>query len=240
MNYRKCVAYRKEWVNERTARRRVEWVTVMIKRYFEKTHWNRVRFSDEVLFEWDLQDKLFVIRQFDERYCQDCIPHADEFDAKDVKRHHCRTTVNHDFKSDIYFFNVSNNVSEKMSQRVYINQILKLIMKSWSNHDFVLEEDNDSDHDSSKSNIVRTWKKTHNLKSYFNCDSSSNLSSVENCWVVSKQHVRKFLHWDDATIKNLIVKKWTHFSQSFINEKMIEMPHRLKTIIDEDDQIIDY
>jgi hypothetical protein len=207
----------------------------MLERYSDKTNWNRVRFSDEVHFEWDSQDKLFIICRSDERYCQDCIQHADESDAKDVKRHNCWTAVNHEFKSDIHFYHVSNNFNEKMSQRVYNDQILRLILKSWLNYDCVLEEDDDSDHDSSKSNIVRIWKETHHLKSYFNCASSSNLSFIENCWIVSKQHLRKFSHWDDVTIKDLIVKKWSHLSQSFIDEKMTQMLDRLKAVIDEDD-----
>jgi hypothetical protein len=129
MKYHKCVVCRKKWVSEKTARRRVEWVTVMLKRYSDKTNWNRVRFSDKVHFEWDSQDKLFIIRRSDERYCQDCIQHADESNAKDVKRHHCWATVSHDFKLDIHFYHVSSNFNEKISQRVYNDQILKLIVK---------------------------------------------------------------------------------------------------------------
>lgn len=73
MNYHKCVACRKEWVNEKTARRRVEWATVMLQKYPHKSDWYRVRFSDEVHFGWGPQGKLFIIRQSGERYCQQCI-----------------------------------------------------------------------------------------------------------------------------------------------------------------------
>jgi hypothetical protein len=83
----------------------------------------------------------------------------------------------------------------------------------------VLEEDGDSGHGPGKSNIVRTWKETHHLESYFNCASSPDLSPIENCWAVPKQHLRKFPHWDDATTKDLIVKGWSHLSQSFIDER---------------------
>jgi transposase len=38
MDYHKCVVCRKGWVNEKTARRRVEWATVMLERYPEKTN----------------------------------------------------------------------------------------------------------------------------------------------------------------------------------------------------------
>ena len=63
MDYHKCVACRKGWVNEKTARRRFDWAKVMLKRYPEKSDWHNVRFSDEVHFGWGPQGKLSIIRQ---------------------------------------------------------------------------------------------------------------------------------------------------------------------------------
>jgi hypothetical protein len=217
----KCVACKKKWVNSKTARRRLEWASVMLKRYLDKLNWLRVRFSDEMHFEWDSQEKIYFLRQSDERYCHDCVQHAAELDAKDVKRHHCWVAINHDFKSDIDLYNVSSNANEKMSQRVYIDQILESIIRSWFDrgHDFVLKEDDYSDHESSKLNIVRTWKETHHFESYFNCAFSSDLLSIENCWVVSKQHLRQFSHWNDVTTKDLIVEEWDHLSHHLLMKK---------------------
>jgi hypothetical protein len=55
-----------------------------------------------------------------------------------------------------------------MTQRVYIDQILEPIVKPWLERgdDFVLEEDNDSGHGPDRSNPVKEWKATNNLKSY--------------------------------------------------------------------------
>jgi hypothetical protein len=117
-----------------------------------------------------------------ERYCQDCIQEAAQPDAKDVKRHHCWAAMGYDFKSDIRYYNVPGNANGKMSQRVYIDQILEPVIKPWldQEHDFVLEEDGDSGHGPGKSNIVRAWKEKHNLKHYFNCAASPDLSPIEN------------------------------------------------------------
>jgi hypothetical protein len=89
INYRKCVICRKKWVNDKTVRRRFDWVIFMLNKYSEKLHWRHIQFNDEMHFDWDSQKKLFIIRQFDERYCQDCIQKTVQSDAKDVKRHHC-------------------------------------------------------------------------------------------------------------------------------------------------------
>jgi hypothetical protein len=150
--------------------------------------------------------------------------------------------MSYDFKSDIRYYNVSGNVNKKISQRVYIDHILKSVIKSWldQEHDFVLEEDDDSDHDSNKSNIVRVWKEKYNLKHYFNFVASSDLSSIKNCWTISKQHLCKFPHWDDVSIKDLIDEKWERVSQGFINEKVDEMSDKLRAMIADNVQMTSY
>ena len=129
MEFHKCIACKKGWVNEKTRKRLVEWASVMLAKYPEPENWNRIRFSDEVHFGWGPQDKLNIIRKPGQRYCQDCIQESDEPDEKDKKRHHCWAAAGHNFKSDIYFYNVAGNTNGKMSQRVYIDSILEPIVK---------------------------------------------------------------------------------------------------------------
>ena len=62
MDYRKCVACKKGWVNEKTARDRKAWAEVMKGRYPRPEDWYRVRFSDEVHFGYGPQAKLRIIR----------------------------------------------------------------------------------------------------------------------------------------------------------------------------------
>ena len=58
----------------------------------------------------------------------------------------------HDFKSDIIFYEVLGNSNGMMSLQVYIDQILEPVMKPWllEKQDFVLEEDGDSGHGKAK------------------------------------------------------------------------------------------
>ena len=142
MDYHKCIACKKGWVNASTTKRRVEWVTVMKERYFEKKDLYIVRFSDEVHFAYDLQDKIHIIRKSGQRYCQNCIQYTDEARPKDQKRVHGWAAANHDFKSDMHLYDVPGNTNEKMSQNVYLESILKPIVKSWLNRgdNFCLEK----------------------------------------------------------------------------------------------------
>ena len=129
-----------------------------------------------------------------------------------------------------------------MSQKAYIKQILDPVVLPWlqSVQKFVLEEDGDSGHGPGKSKIVQTWKETNNLNHYFNCPSSPDLAPIENCWQPSKQHLRKYPHWDDITTKELIYEGWSLVSQRFINEKVATMPGRLRAVIDGEGKMTGY
>ena len=111
---------------------------------------------------------------------------------------------------------------------MYIDSILEPIVKSWieTGQNFVLKENGDSGHGSGKSNIMKTWKKTHGLEYYFNCLAFPDFFFIENCWQPPKQHIKRYPHWDDSITKKLIYERWSHVSQHFINEKIASMPDR--------------
>lgn len=177
---------------------------------------------------------MHIIRQSGTRYRWDCIQHRDPPAEKDRKRLHCWAAVGYNFKSDIYFYEVPSNTNGKMTHDVYITSILDPIVKPWLDEkdNFVLKEDDDSGHGTGKRNKVKTWKEKHGLKIYFNCPQSPDLSVIENCWQPAKQHVRKFPHWDDSSLRELIIEGWGRVSQEFINERVFQMPQRLQAVID--------
>lgn len=81
-----------------------------------------------------------------------------------------------------------------MTYKVYIDSILEPVVKPWivESHNFLLEEDGDSDHCISKKNLVREWKEEYKLKSYFNFFQSTNLAVMENCWAIPKIYTRNY------------------------------------------------
>lgn len=125
---------------------------------------------------------------------------------------------------------------------MYRDDILEAIVKPWLERgdDFVLEEDNDSGYGTSKSNIVRTWKRKNGLESYFNCPQSPDLSPIENCWQPPKQFLQKYPHWDAFETRELATEGWQNVSQGFINERVNSMPQRLKDCIELDGQLTAY
>jgi hypothetical protein len=170
INYYKCVACRRNWVNLITTN--VALIELLWwERYSDDENWFSVRFRNEIHFSYESQKKIRIIRKSSQRYCQDCLQETNESTEKDLKKKNAWAAVSHDFKSDIRLYDVSSNTNEKMSQLIYIDQILKLVVKSWldKDDDFCLKEDNDSEHDINKNNIVRKWKQEDELKNYLNC-----------------------------------------------------------------------
>ena len=95
--------------------------------------------------------------------------------------------IDHNFKSDLIFYDVAGNSNGKMTADFYVNGILESIVKPWiqNNLPFILEENRDSGHGIVKSNtvtttLVKTWKQENHLTSYFNCSGSPDLASIEN------------------------------------------------------------
>lgn len=214
----------------------------MLAAYSEPEDWYWVWFSNEVRFGYGSQGKLHIIRKPGERYCQNCIQKANKLDKKNKKCHHCWAAIRHNFKSNIYFYEVSTNSNGKISQKIYFNQIFKPIVQPWikTGQNFVLEKDGNSSHGPRKSNIVRTWKKEQGLDYYFNCASIFDLSLIENYWQPPKQHFWKYFHWNNATTKKLIYEGWGHVSQSFINKKISSMLDRLQAVIDGEGKMTSY
>ena len=235
LNYYKCLACVKNWLDSGICERRVKWAEEALELRPEPENWEDVRFSDEIHGGYGPEGKIRILRKPGNRYRWDCIQHQDSPSKKDQKRKHAWASVGYNFKSEITFYDVPGNVNGKMSQQVYIDSILEPVVKPWLENQggerFTLEEDGDSGHGPGKSNIVRTWKEKNGLKTYFNCPQSPDLAPIENCWQPVKDQLRKYPHWDDSTMENLMWEGWEKVSQDFINKQVHSMPQRLKDCI---------
>jgi hypothetical protein len=217
---------------------------VMKARYPDKEDWRHVRFSDEVHWSVGPEGKVRIIRKPNERLCSDCIQHTlNREDEKKNERLHSWAAIGYNFKSELNFHTTKSR-NGKMSLQVYRDQILEPIVKPWLKRgdDFVLKEDNDSGHgrgDSKKMNIVKAWKRKHNLKCYFNCAGSPDLAptGIENCWRPPKRFLQRFPHWDEFETRDLAVEGWGKVTQKFINEQVDSMPQRLQDCIDLEGQM---
>ncbi|KAF1966371.1 hypothetical protein BU23DRAFT_663269, partial [Bimuria novae-zelandiae CBS 107.79] len=121
LNYRKCIACKKGWVNKATAANRKQYAELMLERYPQQKDWYHVRFSDEAHIGFGPQGQLRIIRKPGQRYCANCIQESTEPDEQDKKKLHVWAAVGFHFKSPLVFYNINTNTNGRMTQRAYIN-----------------------------------------------------------------------------------------------------------------------
>jgi hypothetical protein len=175
-------AIQKPLVSNCDREKRVERAKGQLLTHGHWTDWKKVLFSDEVHFGWSDEGRLHIKRRVGTTHVPEHIHHPREPRNKDRKRFHCFALVGWNFKSPIYFYD-SGNQNGKMTHKAYIEQILEPVIKPLleQGKDFVLFEDRDSGHGTSKNNPVRKWKEQHGLKHYFNVSNSPDLNIIENC-----------------------------------------------------------
>lgn len=140
--------------------------------------WRDIRWSNEAHFRRTRHGRIQIIRKRGERYCPDCIHHAEMGDDDEPRqRYHICGAVRCGFKSELVFYEVPLNSNGKMSLQIYRDVILDGEVARWlaRGDQFVPKEDGCSGHGggiSKRRNIVKIWKEEHSLKHFFNMSSS--------------------------------------------------------------------
>ena len=97
--------------------------------------------------------------------------------------------------------------------------------------DFILEEDGDSGHGISSKSRAHQWNEKHRLEGYWNYALSPDLAPIENGWFPVKSEVRKVLHWDEETTKEMALQGWAGVEQATVNKWVETMPRRLYEVV---------
>jgi hypothetical protein len=129
LDYHKCIACRKGWVNKSTAANRKAYSEIMLERYSYQTDWLHVRSSDEVHIGVGPQGSLRIIRTPGQRYCTNCIQHTNDPNEADKKKIHAWAAIGYHFKSPLLLYDIASITNGKMTQKDYINQILEPVVK---------------------------------------------------------------------------------------------------------------
>lgn len=212
----KQLAEQLECKTQAECERRLAWANEALTRRPEPENWRDVLFSDECHFGYDDEGtararplNLQGRRQPAER---------------DLKRLHCWAAIGHNFKSPLIWYDFSTNADGgRMTQATYQRERLEPYIKKWMGEgkSFVLEDDGDS------SDPARAWKEQYGPERFFNCPRSSELSPIENAWLVPEEYIREDANWDDETLKSLAEESWDQLQQEEINSWIATMPQRL-------------
>jgi hypothetical protein len=239
--YSKCTACQKAWLTKQSLEQRFELLEK--RRRWTKAQWRKVRFTDEFHVGQGPKRKLKIIRQRGERYCKDCIQknaNAKQMKNRNLSRFHFWISIGWNHKTIIEYTTPSSN--GKMTQAVYLDTVLKGPVQKWldNNESFLLEEDQDSGHGTSTSNLVRTWKEDNNVDYYFNASGSPDLSPAENVIRAIKQCIQAFDHFDDDTLHCAVFRAWDSVSQTTINSYIDSMPERMRELSKMDGEMTKY
>jgi hypothetical protein len=103
----------------------------------------------------------------------------------------------------------------------------------------ILQEDNDSSHDTrSQINVVRSYKADNWFTTLIHSSQSSDLDSSKNCWNILKQRVKRRSCKNLTKLKAIILKEWKKIFMNEIRNRIREMPDRCKKLIETKDQAI--
>ena len=59
-----------------------------------------------------------------------------------------------------------------------------------------------------------------------------DLAPIENCWQAPKAYVQKRPHWDEQSLKELLLEGWEQVTIPFINKQVHSMLQRLWDVIE--------
>lgn len=124
----------------------------------------------------------------------------------------------------------TTNKNRKMSQKVYIDQILGPdVKKRFERGDqFELEEDQDSRHRTADNhNKIWRWKARHGLKTWFNGPNPPNMAVIERYFQPLKHFFSNTGHWDRRTLKE-------RAEEGFMKREVLQMPDRIPALPDGD------
>lgn len=237
LGYHKRLPPVKVYIRPFIAERRVQFCHEMLALRPESKDWRNIRFSDEHHDGFGPIGRVWTIRKpgkarrIQPHNVQRRDPQPSE---KDKKRLHIWAAAGYNFKSELFFYDIPSNKNGKMTYEGYI-EILERpnSVKDWleRGEKFVLEEDRDTAHGTSTTNIVRTWKQKHDVPYYFNCSESPDLTIIENVFQPLKERTKKQAVWDLETLKTEMIQAWEEISQTWINELVDTMPQRLRDCI---------
>lgn len=242
--WKKCSTCRKYWVDYDTAAcreafaREAQAREALATQGLEFSFWRRIRYSDEVHFQFAPDGKVVIIRRSGERYTPDCIPRPAEADDRRVSLS-AWAAIGWDFKSRLVWYFVPNS-NGAITLQAYRDQILEPEVKRWirEGHDFILEEDGASGHGgNSDNNIVQQWKQNHGSGYFFNCPGAPDLAPIENAWRAPKGQVKRQAVWDAEALRAAAEEGWEKLSQSTINRWVEGVPGRLSDLIKAADEV---
>lgn len=223
--YHKCKACPKPFISEAARQKRLLYCKEKLD--WDINKWKPFIFSDECTFTTGKQQKAYVIRTDQERYCPDCLQH---------RYHSGRATfsiwaaIGWDFKSELIFIE-SHGSGGGMSKEDYKEQILTRyvgpLLKDKLGLIFI--EDGNTAYRLKDDAMKKFKADLHITCLSFWPPSSPDFNPTENVWRIIKQRLKNwgpFLRIED--LKAAVQEEWDKLTQLEINKLLVTLPQRMQ------------
>lgn len=178
MDYHKCIACRRGWVNPKK-QRRIVWIRRLLCLRDIRNQRIGTEYGSEVHFGYGPQDKLTIIWKPSIHYCHDYIQKHNEPAEKDKNRYQYWAAVWHNSKPEIYSYEVPSDEWKHEPASTHWSDLWAYFhAMDLGTSRFLLEKDGDLGHGPGKSSIMQTWKEKNGPESYFNCRNSLDLATM--------------------------------------------------------------
>lgn len=107
----------------------------------------------------------------------------------------------------------------------------------FDNPEFIFQDDNDPKH---RSNYTTHWKKSYNIKCLDWPSNSPDLNPIENVWHILKSHISKLELNTKAEFIENIRNELNNINTNIIKHLIDSMPNRIRDVIKNNGDSIDY
>ena len=233
--YHKCKACQKGYISPNNQKKREEFGKNHL--HWTDEQWHRVLFTDEAHFALNQRKNELVIRNSQERYCNDCVQ---------IQRPHSKTLwsvwggVGWNVKTPLIFYGGTGKKGG-FTQEDYRKFVLEgFVGPAWdaarnlNYQDYILQEDNDSSHGTlTHQNENFRWKMDHQIPLLQPWPPQSpDLSPIENIWRILKQRVKKRKCTSPQELRQAIQEEWDSITQEEINACISNMCDRIIAVVD--------
>ena len=154
---------------------------------------------------------------------------------------HIYAIIEWNFKDQFHFY-TGSGVEERLIQNDYITILKEIIVSNW-NKDYVLIEDNNESHGikNKSPNKVKVLKDLLGIKWEMNPANSPDLNPIETIWRIIKQHLKsKGVIFEEAVLCRAIQEEWDKITLDEINRAISTMSDRVAVLNERNGRPIPY
>lgn len=193
------------------------------KKYLSQFNWDNVNFSDETTIwlcqnnrgQWLFENEENIVKTY-----------------KHPLKRHVWGSISIYGVGEIHIF---AGIMRKETYLDILNNYVLAFMKT--NPHMIYQDDNDPKH---RAKIVKAWYVEHQIQHLLWPAYSPDLNPIENVWKLLKERINDYDCTTAEQLERRISSEWKKIGKRIIKRLIRSMPKRLKSVIDQNGEAINY